>query len=100
MNGVVLIAMEMFLAMVFFHFHKVAVGAIVEEYGVLDWLKLRYVGKRVAWFVKQPLNLVKSNAKANTFLSLMVKQYVLCNCCVMCSSSLLNAFYIWKILQV
>jgi hypothetical protein len=45
------------------------------------------------------LNLVKSNAKANTFLSLMIKQYVLCNCCVMCSSSLLNAFYIWKILQ-
>jgi hypothetical protein len=32
-------------------------------------------------------------------LSLMVKQFVLCNCCVMRSSSLLNAFYIWKILQ-
>ncbi len=42
MNGVVLISMEMFLAMVFFHFHKVAYGAIVEEYGMLNWLKLRY----------------------------------------------------------
>jgi hypothetical protein len=45
MNGVVLIAMEMFLTMVFFHFHKVADGAIVEEYGVLNWLKLGYVGE-------------------------------------------------------
>jgi hypothetical protein len=33
--------------MVFFHFRKVADGAIVEEYGVLNWLKLRYVGSFV-----------------------------------------------------
>ncbi len=47
MNGVVLIAMEIFLAMVFFHFRKVAYGAIVEEYGVLNWLRLRSVGSFV-----------------------------------------------------
>lgn len=73
MNGVVLISMEMFLAMVFFHFHKVAYGAIVEEYGMLNWLKLRYVGSFVwnHWLLKKNLNMFStSNVKVKILATL------------------------------